>query len=251
VSYRSPNQRAVTPQNRGRYPGFDVLSQVDSWDDVTAGVVLARLAPPNSLGFFTVAQRAIAQPMLDLLLAQDREPRIPVLALIDTRLAIGETDGWHYDDLPDDGQAWRDTLSFLDTDATTATGVGFAELPTRKQAVLIQRVQTLAEQRSKWFDYPAAQVWSLWTRYACTAFYSHPWAWNEIGFPGPAYPRGYLNPGVNARDRWEMADHDAADPVPFAARVERARHRHAALTAPDSGLDHQPAAEPPAGGADE
>ena len=29
------------------------------------------------------------------------------------------------------------------------------------------------------------------------AFYSHPWAWNEIGFGGPAYPRGYarLGPG--------------------------------------------------------
>ena len=77
-------------------------------------------------------------------------------------------------------------------------------------------------------------MWSLWTRYACTAFYSHPWAWNEIGFPGPAYPRGYLNPGVNARERWEVADTGTedsdADPVPFADRVEtrapRAR-RHA------------------------
>jgi hypothetical protein len=228
MSFRSPNQRAITPQNRGRYPGFDVLDQVDTWDDVTAGVVLARLAPPNSLGFFTAKERAIAQPLLDLLLAHDREPRVPVLALIDTRLAIGETDGWHYDDLPDDGQAWRDTLSFLD--AAAATGTGFAALPARRQAALIQHVQNLASGRRRWFDYPAARVWSLWTRYACTAFYSHPWAWNEIGFPGPAYPRGYLNPGINARDRWEMTDRDAADPVPFAARVQRARRRHAALT---------------------
>ena len=57
----------------------------------------------------------------------------------------------------------------------------------------------------------------------CTAFYSHPWAWNEIGFRGPAYPRGYLNPGVNAREKWEVADHHDVDPVPFAARIERAR----------------------------
>ena len=28
------------------------------------------------------------------------------------------------------------------------------------------------------------------------AFYSHPWAWNEIGFGGPAYPRGYARLGV-------------------------------------------------------
>ena len=48
-------------------------------------------------------------------------------------------------------------------------------------------------------------MWSLWTRYACTAFYSHPWAWNEIGFPGPAYPRGYKNPGVDAREPFEVA----------------------------------------------
>ena len=53
----------------------------------------------------------------------------------------------------------------------------------------------------------ADRVWSLWSRYACTAFYSHPWAWNEIGFPGPAYPRGYKNPGVNAREPFEVADH--------------------------------------------
>lgn len=150
-----------------------------------------------------------------------------MVALIDFRLAIGETDGWHYDDLPEDGQAWRDTLSFLDS---AATGTGFAALPVRQQAALIQHVQNLARDGSRWFDYPAARVWNLWSRYACTPFYSHPWAWNEIGFPGPAYPQGYLNPGINSRDRWEMTDHDAADPVPFAARVERARRRHAAFT---------------------
>ena len=67
-------------------------------------------------------------------------------------------------------------------------------------------MQDLATDGASWHGWSAAHVWSLWTRYACTAFYSHPWAWNEIGFPGPAYPRGYLNPGVDARERWEVAD---------------------------------------------
>ena len=36
------------------------------------------------------------------------------------------------------------------------------------------------------------------------AFYSHPWAWNEIGFGGPAYPRGYARLGIGRRARaWE------------------------------------------------
>jgi len=36
-------------------------------------------------------------------------------------------------------------------------------------------------------------------RCACAVFYSHPRVWNEIGFPGPAYPYGYKHPGVDAR----------------------------------------------------
>lgn len=27
----------------------------------------------------------------------------------------------------------------------------------------------------------AMHLWNLWMRYACSAYYSHPWAWNEIG----------------------------------------------------------------------
>ena len=53
----------------------------------------------------------------------------------------------------------------------------------------------LSRTPTEWHGFDAGHLWSLWTRYACTAFYSHPWAWNEMGFGGPAYPRGYKNIG--------------------------------------------------------
>jgi len=233
MPYRAHPDHARTPQGRGRFPGFDVLDQVDVWDDVTAGVVLARLALPGALSYFTPHEAAIAGPLLDLLLDQDGEPRVPVLALVDQRLAVGETDGWHYDDLPEDAQAWRQTLAFLDDDAQHANQCGFGELAPADQVTLIQAVQDRATDGKTWHEWSATHVWSLWTRYACTAFYSHPWAWNEIGFGGPAYPRGYLNPGIDAREKWEVADSRDRDPVPFAQRVEQARHRHAQLARPD------------------
>ena len=74
---------------------------------------------------------------------------------------------------------------------------------------------------------PAQRLFSLWMRYACSAFYSHPWAWNEIGFGGPAYPRGYKHLALDGREPWEVAERDAADPVPWAERAERAKRRHA------------------------
>lgn len=231
MTYRSPDRRGITPQGRGRFPGYDVLDEVPRWDEVTAGVVLARLAPSSDLSFFTAAEEGVAVPLLDLLLAQDREPRVPVVALLDARLAAGETDGWHYDDMPEDGAAWRDSLAALDEDARAAHGSGFAELDAERQARLIERVRTA----SRWHGMPGARVWSLWTRYVCTAFYSHPFAWNEIGFGGPAYPRGYKNLGEGSRERWEVPDQHRADPVSYADRVERAHANHADLVghAPD------------------
>ena len=131
---------------------------------------------------------------------------------IDARLAEQETDGWRYADMSEDGQAWRDSLRFLDDDSQAACSCEFARAPVDGQRAVLQAVQDLGAK--DWHGLNAAHVWSLWTRYACTAFYAHPLAWNEIGFPGPAYPRGYKNPGVNAREPFEVADAlPSADPV--------------------------------------
>jgi hypothetical protein len=205
-----------------RFPGFDVVSQAWHWDGVTAGVVLGRLGPAPTVRFFTAEEEATARPVLDRLLAQDDEPRIPVLELIDARLAQGETDGWRYADMPEDGEAWKRSLRHVEDDATDRHGVRFAALAVEDQRELLEAVRT----GDDWHGLPAARVWSLWMRYACTAFYSHPWAWNEIGFPGPAYPRGYANLGLDRREHWERREVDARDPVPWGERFEAARRRH-------------------------
>jgi hypothetical protein len=208
--YRPASLRAVTPHAGGqRFPGFDVLAQAGHWDDATAGVVLERLSPTTQLAFFTSSEVAVVRPLLDLLTGQSAEPRVPVLELIDARLARGETDGWHYDDMPEDGDAWRHTLRWLDDDARTRFDRAFARLADGERSSVVQAVQDLSQDSKPWHDYQSTHVWSLWTRYACTAFYSHPWAWNEIGFGGPAYPRGYLNLGTDRREHWEVADRGA------------------------------------------
>jgi len=200
-------QRSAGLENR--FPGFDVLSQARHWDRVTAEVVLDRTAPAPVLKFFTAAEEACAAALLDQITGQPQEPRVPVLQMIDARLAAGETDGWRYEDMPEDGQAWRDTLSYLDADAALRCGTVFADAKAVDQLALLQAVQDL--ESDEWHGLPAAHVWSLWTRYACTAFYSHPSAWNEIGFPGPAYPRGYKNAGVGKREPFEVPDSQPSD----------------------------------------
>ena len=46
-----------------------------------------------------------------------------------------------------------------------------------------------------WEELDASRAWSVCMRAILAAFYSHPWAWNEIGYGGPAYPQGYMRLG--------------------------------------------------------
>jgi hypothetical protein len=195
-----------------RFPGFNVLDQARYWDPVTAGVVLSRIGRLPDIRFFTPAEEATATALCDRLLGQDGgpgQPRVEVVPQIDARLAERQTDGWRYADMPEDGQAWRDSLRFLDEDSQDAWSRDFAQAPEEDQRAVIAAVQDLGSK--DWHGLNAGHIWSLWTRYACTAFYAHPSAWNEIGFSGPAYPRGYKNAGVDAREPYEVADARPAD----------------------------------------
>jgi hypothetical protein len=234
-SRRSANRgrSGTTPGNKGRYEGYDVVAQAKHWDDTTRQVVLGRLPKDEgggddgtqaggSLSFFTKEEAAIAAVLVDHLLAQYDEPKVPVLQLVDQRLAEGSTDGWRYEDMPEDADAWRATMRALDEDAVEALGQHFASCGATDQTSLIQGVQDAKE----WHGWKAEHVWSLWTRYACSAFYSHPWTWNEMGFGGPAYPRGYKSLNQGALEPWERPEIDAEDPVPWASRTESARQRH-------------------------
>jgi Gluconate 2-dehydrogenase subunit 3 len=201
--------------SRSRFPGFGAPGQARHWDRVTADVVTARVGSPPVVKFFSETEEACARALLDLLTGQ-REPdgdlAIPVLEMVDARLDAGQTDGWRYADMPEDGQAWRDTLAHLDADADRRCGTSFADAPEADQVAVVQAVQDLKS--GDWHGLPAAHVWSLWTRYVCTALYAHPFAWAEIGFPGPAYPRGYKNAGVGKLEPFEVRDARAAeDPV--------------------------------------
>jgi len=185
-------------------PGFDPVAQAGHGDPATAGVVLPRLSLPSDMRFFTPDEEATAIALCDRLLGQDTGPLVPVAAFVDARLAAAETDGWRYADMPEDGQAWRDSLHYLDADAHAKFSRGFAKCAAADQAAVIQSVQDLGS--GDWHGLKAANVWSLWTRYACTAFYAHPSAWTEIGFPGPACPPGYKNNGIDGREPFEVRE---------------------------------------------
>lgn len=225
-SWLPRQRRGTTPQMIGRYPDFDVLATQDSWDPATRDLVLGRLAQPGPLRFFTAAEEPTLRAFCDIVLAQDGEPRVPVAEFIDTRLADGQLDGYQYAGMPDDRDTWRLVLRGLDEAAGQRYGKdSFAAAETATQLALVDQFCRGRLQGGSWSQLIVTRAWSVCMRMALTAFYSHPWAWNEIGFGGPAYPRGFMRLGgpsgqAAAREPFETRGAVAADPVELVREQE-------------------------------
>ncbi len=208
-------RRGITPQMIGRYPDYDVFAAEASWDETTTRVVKERLSQHGPLRFFTAQEEPALRAFCDLTTAQDSEPRIPVAEMVDAKFADGQLDGYRYDDMPEDGQTWRVLLRGLDETARAAGADGFAGLAAEDQEGIVEALSQGKLSGGTWDELNATRVWSVCMRAVLSAFYSHPWAWNEIGFGGPAYPRGYmrLGQGVEGLEPFERPGATDRDPV--------------------------------------
>ncbi len=196
-------RRGITPQMHGRYPDYDVLEQAEHWDEVTRELVLDRVRNVPAYRFFDEHEQRTLEAFCDVVLAQDSEPRIPVLAYVDQKLADGRSDGYQFFDHPDDTEVWRLVARGLDESAGSP---GFAGQPDELRHHLVERLSRGELKGGAWSQLDVSKAWSVVMRGALGAFYSHPWAWSEIGFGGPASPRGYVRLGFSERDPWEAKE---------------------------------------------
>jgi hypothetical protein len=55
------------------------------------------------------------------------------------------------------------------------------------------------------------------------AYWSHPTAWSEMGWGGPASPRGYVRMDYDRRDPWEPVEAHGNDPETVRRENQRVR----------------------------
>jgi len=216
--YELPRQRrGTTPQLHGRYPDYDVLEQAPHWDEATRKVVLARVEQVPEIRFFDAVEARTLKAFCDVVTAQDSEPRIPVLSYVDDKLHSGRLDGYQYYDLPDDRELWRLVARGLDEEARRRGSPSYADADAELRDAIVADFAEAKLHGGTWSTLSVSRAWTIVTGHIVQAFYAHPWAWNEIGFGGPAYPRGYSRFGSPhldkaEREEWEGEEHDARDP---------------------------------------
>lgn len=214
----TPNRMPVTDPATGQvierdqpgyYKGFSTLDQQGYWDEATRKLVLERMSKVLTIRFFTPDEARTMAAVVDRILPQeDRSPtrRIPLLPGIDDRLFMNRIDGYRYEDMPSDQDAYRIAAKAFEEMARTVHGKSFDELETIQQETLIQSVhaEKPAAAVETWKGVNLKRFWPLLLSDCCGVYYAHPWAWDEVGFGGPAYPRGYMRLEEGQPEPWEV-----------------------------------------------
>ena len=195
---------------RDRYPGYDVLNKrhTPSWNEVTRRVIDQRLSISREPNFFTAEEWLTINAICDRIVPQPKDrPPIPVAALVDEKMAKNRTDGYRHHRLPNMQDAWRRGLRALDQEAQARHGGRFHAISVAEQNALLQQMQKGALDNPPWDGMPCKVFFSERMAHdIVAAYYAHPTAWNEIGFGGPASPRGYVRMGFDKLDPWEAAE---------------------------------------------
>jgi len=215
-SFLPRQARGVTPQMHGRYPDFNVIEHADAWDKPTRDLVLGRVDHVPPIRFFSPNEVLALTAFCDTVMAQESEPRIPVLNFVDERMFNADAaglDGYQYAGMPDDRETWRRVAAGLDEEAVSRGYASFATAPEDVRNTITEVFSKGGLSGGSWAGLSGKRAWNVVMRSILGSFYSHPWAWNEIGFGGPAYPEGYMRLGVDLHEPWERDEAVDIDPA--------------------------------------
>ena len=193
-----------------RYPGYDVLAKrhTPSWNEKTRRVIDQRLAVPRSPRFLGLAEFQTLEAVCQRIVPQPQtRPPVPTAAMVDAKLFENRGDGYRDHRLPPMTEAWRRGLQAIEAEALRRHRARFCELTADEQDALLTATQNGHLAGEEWAGMDCAIFFAKrLLPDVVMSYYGHPTAWNEIGFGGPASPRGYVRMDFDRRDPWEAAE---------------------------------------------
>ena len=188
------------------------LLATDLVTPATRRALLERLSAPrvDTGRFFDAATLHTLQAVCARLLPQpERADPIDLAGCIDARLADGKGDGWRYDVLPADSEAYRLGMRELDRHAQAMGGAPFHALQSAEQDRVLVDFQR--GDVPSWTGEAARRFFEELLAEATESYYSHPLAQQEIGYAGMADAPGWQAIGLDQREAREPPRAGASD----------------------------------------
>jgi len=198
-------------KTHGYYPGFSTLAQQNFWETATRNLVLERVSTVPPIRFFSELEAELMEAVCRHILPQDdrdADRRIPIVPFIDRRLFEGRTAGYRFEDMPPDPQAYRLGLEAIELMALDCHKQRFGALGLQEREELLKSLHDAKPKGAHeiWATLPVHRFWPLLVQDCVEIYYAHPWAWDEIGFGGPAYPRAYMRLENGEPEPWEVEE---------------------------------------------
>jgi hypothetical protein len=192
------------------YPGYDVLAKREglSWNDATRQVINERLAVVNAPKYFNTDEWQTLEALCRRIMPQPHgRPEVPLAAYIDRDMLDHGDSGTRIEPMPYDGEAWKSALAALDAESLLAHHVRFRDLHADAADALLILMQKGDLTNPAWARVPPQLFFAKRVLVDIpAAYYAHPTSWSEMGFGGPASPRGYVRMDANRHDAWEATE---------------------------------------------
>ncbi|MGB5083564.1 MAG: gluconate 2-dehydrogenase subunit 3 family protein [Methylocystis silviterrae] len=192
------------------YRGYDVLAKWDtvSFDDRTREELSRRLRDVPKRRFLTKGEfellAAIVERLAPVLCKSERQS---IAHWIDDRLFHNVGEGFRYAGEPPMRESWRKGLAAIDGEARRLFAVSFTLLDGSRKDATLRAIQRGVVDAALWRGLRPSLFFSHTLLKAIAGLaYAQPSAWSDIGFGGPASPRGYVRLGFNQRDPWEAKE---------------------------------------------
>ena len=187
------------------YPGYDVRDSIKEWDPITTDLILKRMGPYPPLKFLKDKEVPLLRTIAQHLVYDNRDNIFNwVIHYIDERLNNKMGEYQRRPNTPPEDILIRKGLTAINNLSQKLYNKNFISTSVKKQFEMLSLLQLKkAPNIPDWSTVPQKQLFDKLLILTVSAYYSHPEVWSEIGYGGPAYPRGYYRIEFGLRDPWE------------------------------------------------
>ena len=176
--------------------------------EATRAVLQARLDAPAAYTPQLLAPEtyALLEAVAARLFPQPDRPDAPIALApaVDQRLAEGRADGWRYDALPPDREAYRLGLGGIQEIAQSQFQADFTTLNAEQQDVVLQALASGTPPGATWKTLDAGRFFEEMLAELTETYYAHPLAQEEIGYVGMADLPSWTKIGLNEKEDREV-----------------------------------------------
>ncbi|SDO70712.1 Gluconate 2-dehydrogenase subunit 3 [Paenibacillus sp. yr247] len=192
-------------KNHPYYPTYNVMDEQKEWDSHTRSIVTARLTREHSYRFLTPVEAETLRAWCALLMDDHRGDIIQyIICHIDQTLTENKGEGQRKVNVPPIQILLRQGLKAIDEAGWIENSRPFFQLDESAQRQIMLQISSASYPPTEaWEGIPQKALFHKLLQLSVEAYYSHPLVWSEIGFGGPAYPRGYVRTDLGQLDPWE------------------------------------------------